>query len=111
MGDGQQPRLDQHQAVGEMLGVVDVEVGRVVGPGQGERWVAVGADGGGGVEADPPAPAQHADVEVEQGAWIAAGEQDGEAGDHRGDHERDPQERQHDVVRDGEEPFHQPQPA
>ena len=51
--DGQQPRLDQDQSAGEVFGVVDVEVGGVVGPGQRERWVPVGADGAGGVERRP----------------------------------------------------------
>ena len=82
--NGQQP-LDQDQAAGEVFGVRDVEFGRIVGPGQGERRVAVGAQGGVDVEPDPPVPAQHADVEVEQRPRIAAGEQDGEAGDHGGD--------------------------
>jgi len=91
--DGEQPGLDQDQSTGEVLGVVDIEVGRIVGPGQGERRVAVGTQGGVDVEPDPPIPAQDADVEVEQPARVAAGEENREAGDHGGDQECDPQER------------------
>ena len=94
-----------------MFGVGQVEAGGVVGAGQGERWVAVGAEGRVDVEADSPVPAEHAEVEVEQGAGVAAGEQDVDARDHGGDQEGYPEERQHDVVRDGKEHLHQPEPA
>jgi hypothetical protein len=83
--DGQQPRLDQNQPTREVFGIGDVEVGRVVRAGQRKGWVAICAEGAVGVESDPPVPAQHTDIEVEQRARIAAGEQDGEASDHGGD--------------------------
>jgi hypothetical protein len=109
--DRQQPGLDQDQTVGEALGVRDLQVGRVVGASQGEWWVSVGAQGRVHVEPNPPVPPQDTDVEVEQRARVATGEQDREAGDHGGDHERDQQERQHQIVRDGQEHLSQPQPA
>jgi hypothetical protein len=58
--------LIRTQAAGELFGVGDVEIGGVVGPGQGKRWVAVRAQRGVHVEPDPPVPALYADVEVEQ---------------------------------------------
>ena len=70
-----------------MFGKGDLDVGRVVDPSQGERRVAVGAQGGVDVEPDPPVPAQHADIEVEQGPRIAAGDHDGDPGGHGGDEE------------------------
>src|SRR5882762_6044489 len=64
--DGQQPPFDQDQAAGEPCGVGDVQRGGVVGVlVQAERRVAVGAQGAVGVVADPPGPAQHAQVEAE----------------------------------------------
>ena len=110
--DGQQPPLDQDQAAGEPLGVGDVQRRGVVRLlVQAERRVAVGAQGTVGVVADPPRPAQHPQVEAEQRAGVAAGEQDREERDDGDDSERDPQEEQHDVVRDRQQPLDQPQPA
>ena len=63
--NGQQPGLHQDEAAGEPLGVVDVEVSGIVGTGQAERWVLVGARRGEGVKGDAPGPAQHAHVEGE----------------------------------------------
>ena len=58
--------LDQGQAAGELLRVGDVEPGRVVGDvGEGERRVAVGAQRAVAVVGDPPRPAEHTDIEVE----------------------------------------------
>ena len=88
--DGQQPPLHQHQATGQPFGVGHVQVRRVVRHlGQGERRVAVGAQGAVAVVVHPPGPAQHADVEVEQRPRIAPGEQDREERDHA-DHEEAP---------------------
>ena len=42
---------------------------------------------------------------------IATREEDREERDHRQNEEREPEEREHDVVRDREEPLHEPQPA
>ena len=50
-------------------------------------------------------------VEVEDAAGIAPCEEDREERDHRQNEEREPEERKHDVVRDREEPLHEPQPA
>ena len=44
-------------------------------------------------------------------ARVAAGEQDREERDHGDDEEGDPQEHEHDVVGDGQQPLDQPQPA
>ena len=108
--DGEQPPLHQHQAAREVLGVVDVQVCRVVGRlRERERRVAVGAERV-GVVGDAPAPAQHADVEVEDRAGVAAGEQDREERHHAQHRERHPQEGEHHVVGEGEQPLHQPQP-
>ncbi len=79
---------------------------------QAERRVRIGADAAsGGVEADPPAPPQHAEVELEQPSGVPAGEQDRDAGHHGDDDKRHAEEGEHDEVRDGEEPLHQPLPA
>ena len=95
-----------------VCGVGDVEPRGVVGiVGERERRIPVGAERAVGVEADAPGPAQHADVEVEEPARIAAGEQDREERDDGDDHEGEPEEREHDEVRDREEPLDQPQPA
>ena len=110
--DGQQPGLDQGQAAGEVLGVGDVEPGRVVGDvGEGERRVAVGAQGVVAVVGDPPGPAEHAEVEPEDPRRVAAGDEDGEPGDDGQDREGDPEEDQHDQVWHQQQPFDQPQPA
>ena len=110
--DGQQPGLDQGQAAGEVLGVGDVEPGRVVGDvGEGERRVAVGAQGVVAVVGDPPGPAEHAEVEPEDPRRVAAGDEDGEPGDDGQDREGDPEEHQHDQVWHQQQPFDQPQPA
>ena len=53
----------------------------------------------------------HADVEVEDGARVAPREEDREERDHRQHEEREPEEREHDVVRDREQPLHEPEPA
>ena len=59
--------LTSDEAAGEVLGVGDVEVGRVVGDvGEGERRVAVGAQGAVAVVGDPPGPAEDAEVEAEE---------------------------------------------
>ena len=63
------------------------------------------------VEPDAPGPAKDADVEVEDPAWVAAREEDHEAGDERQDRHRDPEQRERDVVRDREEPFDEPEPS
>ena len=109
--DGQQPPLHEHEPAGQMPGVRDVERRRIVALLQRERRVSVGSVGGEGVERHSPAPAQHTDVEVEDRARIAAGEQDREERDHAQYAEREPQEREHDVVRDHQQPLDQPQPA
>ena len=110
--DGQQPPLDERQSSRELLRVFDLEAGRVVRDVlERERGVPVGAEGAVGVEADAPAPAQHADVEVEQAAGIASGEQDREQRDYARREQRDPQEEEDHEVGDRQQPLHQPQPA
>src|SRR5215213_979498 len=110
--DGEQPPLHEHEPARERLRVGDLQPGRVVRDvGERERRVAVGPERLVGVEADAPRPAHHADVEVEQAAWVAPGEQDREEGDHRHHDERDPQEDEADHVGDDEHPLHEPQPA
>ena len=83
-------------------------VGHVV---ERERRVAVGAERAVGVEGDPPRPAQHADVEVEDASRVAAGEEDREERDDRQHEKAQPEEDEHDVVRDREEPLDEPEPA
>ena len=61
-----------------LSGILDVERGRVVGGREAERRVAVGAEDRRRVELDAPVPAQHADVEVEDGARVPTGEEDRE---------------------------------
>jgi hypothetical protein len=64
-----------------------------------------------GVVADAPAPAQDADVELEDGPRVAAGEQDRAERDDRRRDEGDPEEDEHDEVRDREQPLDEPAPA
>ena len=51
------------------------------------------------------------DVEVEHAPQVAPGDEDREECDDGEDQEREPEEREHDVVRDREQPLHEPQPA
>ena len=112
LGDRQQPPLHQHQTAGEVLGVLDVEVrrvGRVLG--QAERRVPVRGQRAVRVVGDAPGPAQHPDVEVEDGPGVATGHEDGHEGHEAEHHEGDPQERQDHVVRQRQQPLDQPEPA
>ena len=94
------------------LRVGDLEPRRVVGDvGEREGRVAVGAVGGEGVEAHAPRPAQHAEVEVEDPARVAAAEQQRDERDQREQDERDPEEREDEEVRHDEQPLDQPEPA
>ena len=52
-------------------------------------------------------PTDHALDEVEETAWVAAGEQDGEPCDHHDDESGEVVDEQRDVVGNGEEPLHQ----
>ena len=110
--DREQPPLDEHEPARELLGIVDLQPRRVVGAvGEREGRILVGSEGAVGVEADAPRPAEHADVEVEDAAGVAAGEEDREAGDDGRDREADPEEEEDDEVRDGEQPLEEPQAA
>src|SRR5712691_6918274 len=59
---------------------------------------------------DAVVPAKNAFDEGEYAARVAAGEQDSEPGHDHCEERRDVQEEQHDVVRDGQQPFDQRQP-
>ena len=110
--DREQPPLHEHEPARESLRVSDVERRRVVGRlVERERRVAVGAQRAVRVERHAPGPAQHAEVEVEDAPRVAAGEQDREEGDDREHDEGDPEEEQHDVVRNRQQPLHEPEPA
>jgi hypothetical protein len=101
MRDREQPPLDQDKATGQALGVGDLQARRVIRDRlKGERRVAVGAERAVRVEGDPPGPAQHTDVEIEEPARVALGEQDREEGDNADHDEGDPEEDEHDHVRD-----------
>ena len=78
---------------------------------QREGRIAVGPERPVGVEEDAPGPAQDAEVEVEDPARVAAGEEDREERDHGQDEHDAPEDEQHEVVRDHEEPLDQPEPA
>ncbi len=110
--DGEQPPLDEHEAAGEVLGVGDVEPRRVVRlRAEAERRVAVGAEATvAAVVGHAPRPAEHAEVEVEEPAGVAAGEEDREERDDADHGEGDPQEPEREEVRDGEEPLDEPEP-
>ena len=110
VGEDEKP-LDEHEPPGELLRVGDVEGGRVGHRPQGERRVAVGAEGEVAVVADAPGPAQDADVEVEQATGIAPGQQDAYAGRDGGEDERRPQHGQDQDVGNEQDPLHDPQPA
>ena len=110
--DREQPPLDQDEPAREALRVVHLEVCRVVRDvAEGEGRVAVCPEGAVGVVGDAPLPAQDPDVELEDAARVAPGEEDGEEGHHAEHHEGQPQERQHHVVRDRQQPLEEPQPA
>ena len=110
--DREEPPLHEDEATREALRVLDVEprgiVGHVV---ERERRIAVGAERAVGVEGDAPRPAEHSEVEVEDPARVAPREEDREERDDREHEEREPQEREQDVVRDREQPLHDPEPA
>ena len=107
-----QPPLDEDQAARERLRILDVQPRRVVRDiGERERRVTIGSEPAVGVEAHAPGPAHHPDVEVEDRARVAPGEQDREERDHGQDNKREPQEHEHDDVRDHQDPLDQPQPA
>ena len=111
LGDREQPPLDEHEAARELPRVLDVQRRRVVRRVvERERRIPVGAERAVRVERDPPRPAEHPDVEVEDPARIPPGEEDREERDHRQYEEREPQEGQHDVVRDREQPLDEPEP-
>ncbi len=110
--DREQPPLHEHEPARQALGVVDLEPRGVVGHVlERERRVPIGAEGGVRVEADPPGPAEDADVEVEDPARVAPGHEDREERDDREHGEGEPEERQQDVVRNREQPFDDPEPA
>ena len=112
LGDCEQPPLHEHEPPREPLRVCDGEGRRVVGLlVEREGRVAVGAQRPVRVVRDAPRPAQHADVEIEDAPRIATGEQNREEGDDREDGEGDPEEEQHDEVRNREQPLHEPEPA
>ncbi len=64
-----------------------------------------------GVADDSVCPAEHADHEVEEAAWVAAGEEDREPCDDHHDDGGEPEEDEHDVVRDREQPLDERKPA
>ena len=108
----EEPPLHQHEAAGELLRVGDLQARRVVGHVvERERRIAIGAQRAVGVERHPPRPAENADVEVEDATRVAAGEEDREERDDRQNEQREPEQREHDVVRDREDPLHEPEPA
>ena len=112
LGDCEQPPLHEHEPSREPLRVRDGECRRVVGLlVECERRVPVGTQRPVRVVRDAPGPAQHAEVEVEDASRVATGEQDREEGDDREHGEGDPEEEQHDEVRNREQPLHQPEPA
>src|SRR5204863_7822123 len=53
----------------------------------------------------------HADIEVEQASRVATGEENREERDDADECECDPEEEEHDEVRDREKPFDEPEPA
>ena len=112
VGDREEPPLDEHEAARQLLRVLDREPRGVVRDVvQRERRVPVGAEGAVRVEGDTPRPPEHADVEVEDPARIAARDEDREERDHGQQEEREPEEGQQDVVRDRQCPLDDPEPA
>src|SRR5438067_4125903 len=73
-------------------------------------WVLIG-DQKERVPGDPVYPAKYADDEPEEALRVLAGEEDGEPGKDDRDHDADPEEKEHEVMRDGEEPLDKRQPA
>ena len=112
VGDREQPPLHEHEPARQPLRVLDVEPSGIVGyVVERERWVPVGAERSVRVEGDTPRPAEHSEVEVEDAARVATRDEDREERDDRQHQEGEPEEREHDVVRDREQPLHEPEPA
>ena len=113
LGERQQPPLHQHGPLRELFRIVDLEIGWVVGPGrERERRVLVGAIHREPVIHDSPRPAQHPDVEVEDGARIPTGEQNGNARNESQQRIHQVEPDQYRVVRDGQHaPLDEPEPA
>ncbi|ODA72721.1 hypothetical protein APS67_003020 [Streptomyces sp. AVP053U2] len=110
--DGQEPPLHQDEAAGELSGVRQLPARRIAGDvGERERRIAVGAQSTVGVIGHSPIPPQYTGGEIEEGSRVAAGEENREERRHARPREGHPQEDQDDVVREGEHPFDQPQPA
>src|SRR2546430_1779842 len=83
---------------------------RATSSAQPERRVLIGHQRE-RIPVHPVGPPQHSDDEIEQATGIRAGEENREpSGDHR-EHHAKPQEEQDDVVRDGQKPLDQRQPA
>jgi hypothetical protein len=94
------------------FGVVDKQPGGIVGSlAEGERRVLVGRERAVAVERDAPCPAQNADVEVEDAARVAAGEEQREERHDRQDEIGEPEKDETDEVRDREQPLDEPEPA
>ena len=110
--DGQQPPFHQRQPAGQPLRVLHLQVSGISGVlGQREGRVPVGAERADRVVLHPPAPPQHAHVELEDRPRVAAGDHDRHHR-HRAEHdEGHPEEAQHEVMREHQDPFEQPQPA
>ena len=83
-------------------------VGHVV---ERERRIAVGAERAVRVERHAPRPAEHSDVEVEDAPRVAARDEDREERDDGQHEKRQPQEREHDVVGNREDPLDEPEPT
>ena len=62
-------------------------------------------------DADAECPAHDADHERPEALGPFAGDEDGEEGDDRNDVHRDEEDKEHDVVRNGQQPLDEDQPA
>src|ERR1700694_5038634 len=64
-----------------------------------------------GIAIDPIAPPEYPNDEIKQSARIRTGEENREPRSDDGDHCREAKKKEHDVVRNGEEPFDERQPS
>ena len=64
-----------------------------------------------GIGCNPNGPAHGAYDEIERSCGIAAGEQDDDSGEEHQDHDCQSHENQHNVVRYGQKPLYQGEPA
>jgi hypothetical protein len=104
--DNQEP-LDENQPPRQVLGIFDIEVGRIRFGGERRILVPLQQEVNSGIHR----PALVHEIEVPKSTRIASGEEDREPGDERHDRTCHPQEIEDEQVRQDQQPFDEDQPA